>query len=387
MRTDVVVVGAGMVPFGKYPDTPITTLGADAVLAAMRDAGVERAGIDAIYSGNSYGGSLVAQRVVRNLGLGGIPVVNVENACSSSATALREAFHAISLGVHETVLVLGVEKLTALGGGPLPLNAEDQEAANGQIMPAVYAMRARRYLHERNLSPRDLAEVAVKARRHGTLNPYAYQRTHTTVDEVLASRPVATPLTLLQSCPSVDGAAALVVTTTKNAKQFTGEPVHIRASVLHSGEFETGFHDMTVADITMRSAHDAYAQAGITPQDLDVVELHDAFTIAELFYYEALQLAAPGNAIDLLRSGFTTFGGKTVVNPSGGLLAKGHPVGATGAAQAVEIVWQLRGQAEDRQVAGARFGLTHATGGGMAGVDHGACAIHIFERTTAGAST
>lgn len=376
---EVVIVGADMVPFGKYRDRTVAELGATAVRGALRDSGAQRDRIEAIYSGNVVGGMLVGQRIVRDLGLGGIPVVNVENACSSSATALREAYIAVGAGLYDAVLVIGAERLTALGGGPLPLAEEDHEVANGQIMPAVYAMRARRYLHDYGLKPADLAEVAVKARRHGARNPYAQFRTETTVEEVLASRPVATPLTLFQSCPNGDGAAALVVASADTAHRFSAPAVRIRASVLHSGELKTGFRDMTSPRITVHSAGEAYEQAGIGPEDLDVVELHDAFSIAELLYYEALGLAERGEAVGLLRSGATTFGGSTVVNPSGGLLAKGHPIGATGAAQAVEIVWQLRGRAGDRQVEGARIGLTHATGGGMSGVDHGACAVHILE--------
>ncbi|MFF0450708.1 thiolase family protein [Streptomyces sp. NPDC004609] len=376
---DVVIVGADMVPFAKHRHRTLADLGATAVRGALKDSGVDRRDIQAVYSGNVVGGMLVGQRIVRDLGLGSIPVVNVENACSSSATALREAFIAVGAGLYETVLVIGAEKLTSLGGGPLPLAEEDHEVAAGQIMPAVYAMRARRYLYENALTPADLAEVSVKARRHGKLNPYAQYRKETTVEEVLASRPVATPLTLFMSCPNGDGAAALVVTAAENAHRFDAPPVRIRASVLHSGELTHGFRDMTIPQITVHGAAEAYEQAGIGPEDLDVVEMHDAFAIAELLYYEALGLAKRGDAVSLLRSGATTFGGTTVVNPSGGLLAKGHPIGATGAAQAVEIVWQLRGQAGDRQVEGARLGLTHATGGGMSGVDHGACAIHILE--------
>jgi len=378
---EVVIVGADMTPFGKHLDRTLPGLGGDAVRGAIGDASAARADIQAVYSGNVAAGSLTGQRIVRDLGLGGIPVVNVENACSSSASALHEAVVAVGAGVHDTVLVIGAEQLTALGRGPLPLNRDDHEAANGQIMPAVYAMRARRYLYEHDLTPADLAAVAVKNRSHGALNPYAQIRTTTTVEEVLASRPVATPLTLFQCCPNGDGAAALVVTATP--ERFSGPPVRIRASVLHSGRFETGFRDMTTPQITVESARDAYEQAGIGPEDLSLVELHDAFTIAELLYYEALGLAERGKAAALLHSGETTFGGHTVVNPSGGLLAKGHPIGATGAAQVVEAVWQLRGRAGDRQVGGARIALTHVTGGGMAGVDHGACAVHILERNAA----
>jgi len=376
---EVAIVGADMVPFGKYRNRTIAQLAAPAVRGALLDAKAERKQIDAVYSGNVVGGMLVGQRVLRDLGMLGIPVVNVENACSSSAAALREAFIAVGSGVHDTVLVLGVEKLSALEGGPLPLDDEDWEVSNGMIMPAVYAMRARRYMYEHGVSDETLAAVAVKARKHGSLNPYAQYRTLTTVAEVLKSRPIASPLTLLQCCPMGDGAAALIVTARERAHEFAAPAVRVLASVLHSGHFTGGFRDMTTPEITVRSAAEAYETAGVGPEDLDVVELHDAFTIAELMYYEALGLCERGDAGKLLHSGDTTIGGRTVVNPSGGLLAKGHPLGATGAAQVVEIVWQLRGEAGARQADGARIGLTHATGGGLSGVDHGACAIHILE--------
>lgn len=376
---EVAIVGADMVRFGKHLDTSLAALGARAARGAMDDAGADKSSIEAVYSGNVLGGMMVGQRSVLPLGMGGIPMVNIENACSSSATALHEAYRAVATGVYDTVLVLGSEKLTALGGGPLPLAAEDHEVSNGQVMPAVYAMRAHRYMHEFGATPEDLALVSVKARRHGARNPYAQIRKETTVEEVLASRPVASPLTLFQSCPNGDGAAALVVTALDRASTFDAPPVAIRASVLHSGTPTAGYRDMTIPHISQHGAHDAYEQAGIGPSDIDTVELHDAFTIAELLYYEALGFAERGGAVDLLRRGSTTFGGTTVVNPSGGLLAKGHPIGATGAAQAVEMVWQLRGQAGDRQVEGARWGMTHATGGGMSMVDHGACTIHLLE--------
>lgn len=376
---DVAIVGADMLAFGKHRQLTIAQLGAPPALGAMRDAGASRASIDAVYCGNVHGGMLVGQRVIRDLGFPGIPVTNVENACSSSATALREAVVAVGAGLHETVLVLGVEKLTSLGGGTLPLDPDDWEAANGMVMPALYAMRGRRYLHEHGATVEDLAAVAVKARRHGSLNPYAQYRTPVSVAEVLNSRPVATPMTLLQSCPTGDGAAAVVVTAGEHVGRFETPPVWVRASVLHSGELTGGFRDMTSPQITVRSAAEAYEAAGVGPEDLDVIELHDAFTIAELLYYEALGLCERGEAVKLLHSGATSHGGRVVVNPSGGLLAKGHPIGATGVAQAVEVVWQLRGQAGARQVPDARWGLIHATGGGLSGVDHGACAVHVLE--------
>lgn len=374
---EVIVSGVGMVPFGKHRNHSYTDLALPAVRDAITDAGVERDRIQAVYSGSSFGGMLHGQKILRSTGLTGGPIVNVENACSSGATALREGWQSIATGVYDTVLVLGVDKLTQFSGGPIPLEREDWEASNGMVMPAVYAMRAVRYLHEHGLHPRILADVAVKARAHGSLNPYAQMRDAVTAEEVLASRPVAEPLTLLQCCPTGDGSAALVLQASETVPHRERQ-VRILASVLHTGRFTPGARDMATAEITYHSSRDAFEMAGLGPRDLDVIELHDAFTIAELMYYEALQLCPPGDAAKLLADGHTSLGGAQPVNAGGGLLARGHPIGATGAAQAVEIVWQLRGQCGDRQVDGARVGLTHATGGGLSGLDHGACTVHIF---------
>jgi benzoylsuccinyl-CoA thiolase BbsB subunit len=199
-----------------------------------------------------------------------------------------------------------------------------------------------------------------------------------TVPQVLASRPIADPLTLLQCCPIGDGAAALIVCSDSAAKHLNSKPIKIRASELASGKFTPGFRDMTTPEVTVRGAAEAYEEAGVGPDDIDVAEVHDAFSIAEILYYEAFGFCGRGEAGRLIESGDTEIGGKVAVNPSGGLLSKGHPIGATGAAQVVEIVRQLRGQCRDRQVPNARLGLAHATGGGISGFDHGACSIHIL---------
>jgi benzoylsuccinyl-CoA thiolase BbsB subunit len=377
---DTTVIGTGMIRFGRHQDRTYADLARPAVLAALEDAGVEPDDIDATYCGHAFGGMLVGQRILRDLGMTGPPVVNVENACSSGSTALRQAHLAVSSGVHDVALVIGVDKLTQFNGGPLPLEKEDWEARQGIVMPAVYAMRARRYMHEFGATKEDLAAVSVKARAHGARNPDAQLQSEVTVDDVLAARPVAEPFTLFQCCPTGDGAAAVVVCAADHAPTGRGAPVRILASSLESGRYTTGFRDMTVPAITVRGAHEAYAQAGITSDDVDVAEVHDAFSIAELLYYEALGFCERGEAPALLRSGETSVGGGRPVNPSGGLLAKGHPVGATGVAQVVEVVRQLQGRCDGRQVEGARIGLAHATGGGLTGLDHGACAIHIFAR-------
>ncbi|HEX9506168.1 MAG TPA: thiolase family protein [Acidimicrobiia bacterium] len=381
MTDDVHVVGAAMIPMGRYREATYPGLAIPPVLDALADAGLERRDVQAIYCGNSYGGMLVGQRIASQAGLGGVPIVNVENACSGGATALRLAYLAVAQQQCSVAVVVGVDRLTQFGGGTIPLVAEDWEVSRGMVMPALYAMRARRYLHERSVGVETLGRVSVKARSHGACNPYAQFRSEVSLEEVLGSRMIADPLTLLQCCPTGDGAAALVVVSDEVKRRLGTPGARIRASVLHSGTFVGGFRDMLRPEITYHSAEDAYQAAGAGPDDLDVVELHDAFTVAELVYYEALQLCAPGESAAMLESGASTYGGRTVVNPSGGLLAKGHPIGASGAAQAVEMFWQLTERAGPRQVPGARMGLTHVTGGGISGLDHGSCAVHIFERS------
>lgn len=377
--TNAYVIGGAMIPMGKHRNSSYTGLAAPAIRGALLDAGIQAAELQEVYCGHAYGGMMTGQRILKELGIGGIPVVNLDNACSGGATALHEAVRSIEDGRAEIALVVGVDKLTQFGGGTLPLVEEDPEVQQGVVMPAIYAMRAQRFLHERDAKPADLAAVAVKARKHAAANPYAFFRSEVTVDEVLASRPIADPLTLMQCCPTVDGAAAVIVASEKVRQRLGSPAMKVKASVLHSGQFVSGFRNMLRPEISFESAKDAYAQAGIEPKDLDLIELHDAFTIAELVYYEALGLCAPGDAVGLLRDGSTTYGGDVVVSPSGGLLSKGHPVGASGVAQVVEALWHLTDRAGTRQVEDANFALTHVTGGGLAGLDHGACTIHIFE--------
>jgi acetyl-CoA acetyltransferase len=377
---DIYISGGAMTPFGRHAGVLAPELAQQAILKAVDDAGVSLEDIQAVYCANVLGGMILGQLIVRDLALRGIPVYNVENACASGATGVHLARHALLAQQHDTVLVFGIEQLTALGGGTIPLQRNDHKtdlyATAGMVLPAVYAMRGTRFLHERDATPQDLAAVAVKNRHNGALNEYAQQRTEVTVEEVLGSRMIADPLTLLQCCPSqVDGAAAVVLST---GRPTQGRPVKVLSSVVVSGLREQADDDILDAEITARAAREAYDQAGLGPQDVDVVELHDAFTIAELLYYEALGLAPHGEAIPLLRSGATRLGGRVPVNPSGGLLAKGHPLGATGIAQMVEIMWHLQERARGRQVAGARIGLTQCTGGGIAGVDHAASSVHLL---------
>jgi acetyl-CoA acetyltransferase len=376
----VSVVGVGMIPFGKYPDKNIVDLGWPAVKAAIKDANIDPKKIEAVYSGTSRGGAMMGQRIMGRLGLAGLPIINVENACSSSSSAMAQAVIAVASGAYDIVLVIGVEKLSKYGGGTLPLDEDDWEVRLGLNMPALYAMRAQRYMHDYGVSAAQLAGVSVKNRKHGALNPDAQMRKPVSVEEVLGSRMVADPFTLLQCCPTGDGSAAIILASNKVSWRIRGDAIDVVASHLTSGTFMTGFRDMTSPEITVRGAKHAFEEAGLGPKDVRVAEVHDAFSIAELLYYEAFGFCPRGEGAAMLESGATTLGGRIPINPSGGLLAKGHPVGATGAAQIVEIARQLWGQAGPRQVEGAKVGLTHATGGGISGFDHGACSIHIFQR-------
>jgi len=318
----VSVIGVGMIPFGKYPDKNITDIGWPAVKAAIKDAGIEGKRIEAVYSGTARGGAMIGQRIMGRIGLAGLPIVNVENACSSSSSALAQGVIAVGSGAYDVVLVIGVEKLTKFGGGTLPLDEDDWEVRLGLSMPALYAMRAQRYMHDYGVKAEQIAGVSVKNRKHGALNPDAQMRKEVTVNEVLGSRMIADPFTLLQCCPTGDGAAAIILASDRIARQFRGDPIQVRASHLTSGRFMAGFRDMTSPEITVRGAAEIFEEAGLGPKDIDVAEVHDAFSIAELLYYEAFGFCPRGEATALLESGATSLGGRIPINPSGGCLPR-----------------------------------------------------------------
>jgi len=376
---EVSVIGVGMSRFAKQPEVSIVDLTQAPILDALDDAGVAVGQVQAAYSGSVFGGSGLGQKVLKGIGISSIPILNLENACSSGSSAFREAWLGVASGMYDVTLAFGAEKLTALGGGAFPLS-DDIEADQGVLMPAVYAMRARRHMMEYGTTIEQLAKIAVKNHHNSVHNPRAQYQREYTLEEVLNSRMIADPLTILHCCPTGDGAAAVVLAATEIAPRLRGKPVKVRASVLQSGLFKNDFRDMTKSDLSYRAAAAAYEMAGLGPEDVNVAEVHDAFTIGELMYYEALGFCAPGDGGRLVDEGATEIGGRIPVNPSGGLLSKGHPVGATGVAQIVEIVSQLRGNCGLRQIAGARIGLTHCTGGGVAGFDHIACTIHVFEQ-------
>lgn len=374
----VYLSAAAVHPFGKHRDRSAADLGYHAVKQLFADTGIRPDDVDTGFAGSTYGGSLLAQRVLQRLGVSGQPVYTVENACASGAAAVHLGWQAIAAGSADCVIAFGAENLTGLGGGALPLTTNDIEIVQGMVMPAAYAMRAQRYLHDFGATPEDLARVTVKNRGHGARNPRAHFQKQVSLDDVADSRPIADPLRLLHCCPNSDGAAAVLLCSEPVARQLTTPSVRIRASVVRSGRFHTGHRDMTWPDITARTATAAYQQAGLAPGDVDLVELHDAFSIAELLHAEALGLAERGKAHLAVANGEFDRDGRVAVSPSGGLISRGHPVGATGATQLCEAYWQLTGQAGDLQVPNASVALTHVTGGGIYGVDNGACAVHLL---------
>jgi acetyl-CoA C-acetyltransferase len=369
----VYIWGVGTSRFGRQPDLLPAQLAWEAVSEALADAAVD--GVDAAYVGTVFGAPGVAQRALSGVGLTGIPIVTVENACASGTTALHEARQAIMAGRFERVLVLGVEHMSTMFQGPIAPEATDPEQASGLLLPALYALTASRHMADHGTTPSDLAQVAVKNSAHGARNPRAQRRRAVTEQEVLASRPIADPLTLFQCAGLSDAAAAAVLGPARR----NDRDVAIRASALRSGEaWDQDSEHVWGFDVVRATAADAFEEAGVGPDDADVVELHDAFTIGELVTIEALGLAREGEAAARVRAGELTLGGIQPVNPSGGLLSRGHPLGATGLAQVAELVWQLRGEAGDRQVEGATTALLETMGGGAAGLDGNGCVVAVL---------
>ncbi|MGH9245450.1 MAG: thiolase family protein [Acidimicrobiales bacterium] len=370
--------GVGTSMFGKQPGVSGPELVRQAVFEALEDADVDVHQVDAVYGGTVFGAPGAIQRALQAIGIIEVPIITIENACATGTTAFHEARAGVDRGRFERVLALGVETMTLHFGGAIHPEPTDREGRQGMALPSVYAMSASRYVHEFGVTPEQLASVSVKNHRHATGNPRAQHQRVFGVDEVLASRMVADPLTLLQCCSIADAAAAAVIGPDRSRP---GD-VTIRSSALRSGKLWDHRSSYVWGwEVVHDTARVAYEQASVDVRDIDVFELHDAFTIGEIVTIEALGLAELGAGAKLTESGHTTIGGPQVVNPSGGLLSRGHPLGATGLAQLAEIVWQLRGEAGARQVEGARLGVVETMGGGTAGIDGNGCVVAVLEST------
>jgi acetyl-CoA acetyltransferase len=410
MKFNAVIGGVGMTRFGKHMETGLKALGAEAVQAALTDAGIDANALEAAFVGNAAAGLVTGQEcirgqvILRSIGIGRIPVVNVENACASASTALNQACAMVSAGYYDTVLALGVEKLyhpdkkksfaafsgavdvevvqmllEALRQSAHAQGAESAGSGAGEkrsMFMDIYAAAARNHMKSYGTTVEQFAGVTAKNSFHGSLNPRAQFREVMSVADVLAAPMIAEPLTRPMCSPIGDGAAAVIVMSERKAREHgISNPVHVVSSVLHSGWDHGGDEPGTVE----LCAHEAFEEAGIGPKDLDVVECHDASAPAELMAYESLGLCAKGDGGKLIDSGATKLGGRIPVNTSGGLLRKGHPVGATGIAQIVELTEQLQGRCGARQVAGAKVALAH-NGGGAIGLDAAAMCVTILKQ-------
>ena len=376
--SEVYIIGADMIAFGRYPDRNPAQLGGEAALMALDDAGLGIKDVDILYTGSSFtAGASMSQQIMREIGQTGIPCVNVSNACASGATAVREAFTAIKSGMYDVAMAIGTEMNPRgmLGGGGSDGLTPEGIFGSGS-MPAVFAECGVVHAQKYGTTLEQFAKIAVKNRKHGSLNPKAKFQTEASLEEVLASEMIAYPLTKLMCSANVDGAAALVVVSEKKAKELgMDRAVRIAGSALASDPWEA--HNPELFDtnsVTRLAAKTAFDMAGIGPQDLDLVELHDCFATAEMLHYENLGLCGDGDAARMIDDGEVVLGGRIPVNVSGGLIAKGHPIGATGVANMVEIVEHLRGEAGNRQVEGARVGLSHVLGFGTS------AAVHILQK-------
>ncbi|MCD9198943.1 thiolase family protein [Aeromicrobium wangtongii] len=375
----VYVTGVGTSHFGKQPDLSPAELAWTAIGEAFADQQREkgvRPPLDAIFVGSVFGEPGVAMRALQGYALTGLPIITVENACASGTSAMHEAAVAIRQGRYENVLVLGLEQMSTLFKGPIVPQQTDVEGRTGLAMPSLYAMEASRWLHEGRVTREQMASVSVKNHRHAMHNDRAQYRGEYTVDQVLDSPMISDPLTLLQCSPISDGAAAVVLSASGSSRD-----VELIASAQRAGgPWDHRSSEVWGYRLIGDTAAEAMEQAALGPGDVDLAEVHDAFTIGELTTTEALGLAPPGMAGHYAQSGRTALGGQLPVNPSGGLLSRGHPLGATGVAQVAEVVWQLRGQAGTRQVDEARVGLVETMGGGVSGVDGNACVVALFGR-------
>ena len=370
---DVAVLGIGMTKFGKFLDRSLKDLGHEAINNALADAGISKEQIQSAYVGNTAGGIVTGQHCIRGqvilraMGIGDIPIMNIENACATGCATFYMAWMDVASGLHDCVLALGLDKVyhSDKKVSYEAVNAVrdiELSSSSEQIGDALlgHAERARNYMAAYGLTREQLAMVSSKNHYNGSLNPYAQYQKPMTVDEILSFRVVADPITVPMCSPLGDGAAAVIVCSADYAKRYTTRPVFVATSVFRTGK-DIGPDEPI---LTVRTSEEAYEKAGIGPSEIDVFEVNNAVTFLEIEAYESLGICGRGESPSLIESGITELTGRYAVNPSGGLESRGHPFGATGLAQIVELVWQLRGQAGQRQVEGPpKSGLAEMNGG------------------------
>jgi acetyl-CoA acetyltransferase len=362
---EVCVLGVGLHKFGRFPEKSVEDMGRVAILNALDDAGIEFRDIEAAYCGRVYAGLMGAGlRVINEVGQTGIPIVNVEQACSSSSVALRLGYYAIGAGICDMALIVGFEKMErGMLRATSPANSYDELVGMSTPM-AWYALEIRRHMEQYGTTAKQIAMVSVKSHRNGTLNPYAQYQQEMTLEQVLNSRMIADPITLYECSPTTDGASAAIICSREKAQKYTNSPIFIAGWAAGSPIYEKGKdYDELGIRLTEKLAKEAYERAGMGPGNMDVVQIHDAAASGEIQRFEALGFCNKGEGGRWVEEGRTEIGGEIPVNTDGGLLSRGHPVGATGLAQIAEVVWQLRGQAGKRQVAGKpKAGLCHNSG-------------------------
>ena len=377
---DVYILGTDMIKFGKLSDRSVPQLGAEAALLALDDAGLSIHDMEALYCGNlMQSNAMVGQRILQQIGQTGIPVVNCANACATGATAFREGWTAIKAGLYDLVLCVGVEQMAGaglLGGGGGGKGIPTEGLLGSGTMPAVFAEAGMEHSRKYGTTFEQFAKVSVKNHWHSTMNPKARYQIETPLDEVMNAEMISYPNTKLMCSVNVDGSAAAVLASEKKARELgLKRAVKVKASILTSDRFTQ--RDLTMPDVntcTREAAKKAYEMAGVGPEDINLIELHDCFATAEILHYENLGICKDGEAGRMIDEKQVYLGGRIPVNVSGGLLSKGHPLGATGIANIYEVATHLRGEAGKRQVEGARLGLTHVIGLGSA------CGVHILEK-------
>jgi benzoylsuccinyl-CoA thiolase BbsB subunit len=378
---EVAIIGAGSSAFGKFPQRSLEDLGREACQAAIKDANVAPKDIQFGYCSTLYGGMVIGERILKEVGITDREIVNVENACSGGATAVRGVWYAIASGLYDVGIAIGVESMTTspVAGKLIPPGPGDLEGELGNGMIGFHALRMRRHMEIYGSTPEQFARVSVKNHYNGSLNPHCQYQKELTLEEILNSRMIVDPIHLFECCPNTDGAAALILCPMSLARKYTSKPVSVAASVLKSGDYLYRLREIPFSDLSVKTAKDAYEMAGCGPEDIDVCELHDAFTYSEIAHSEELGFCKEGEGGHLVDEGATELSGRIPLNPSGGLLSRGHPLSATGAEQIAEIVWHLRGEAGKRQVGGAKVGLAHTMGGMAVDLEIATCAIHILK--------
>jgi len=373
---EVVILGAGLHRYGVFPDKSFVALGVTAIQGGLLDAGCRWEDVDAVYCGTVRLGMSAGHAICQHMGTTGLAITNVENASASGSSAFREAYLAVAAGAHDVVLALGVDKLVEQPGRFLQETPEGQERPARKLPVYAFADMARHYMATYGVTREHLAQVSVKSHYNASLNPYAHFQKAVTLDAVQRARLVAEPFTVLHCCPWDEGAAAVLVCARDVAARFTSQPCPtIVTSVLQSTYSADVDALLFPARLTAATARVAYERAGYGPEDMQLIELHDAFTIEELVYYEALGLAPEGEGVKLLVDGSTALSGRLPVNSSGGLISMGHPLGPTGLGQIAEILWQMRRSAGRRQIPHVvNVALAHMVGAG------GVCLIHIMRQ-------